>query len=121
LIERIYFIEYKGKKILVENFSGMIPGKEFMDLLDEAAKVIRSQPAKSVLAVFDASNAHFNNEILDAMKNFTKENTPYIKGAAVVGITGLLKVALTAVSKFSGREFNPFNSREEAMEWLVNH
>ena len=120
-MNRICFIEYKGKKILVENFSGMKPGSEFLELINEAAGIIRSQPNKSVLAVFDATNAKFNNEILEAMKSFTKDNMPYIKGVTVVGVTGLLKVALTAVSKFSGREFNPFSTREEAMEWLVNH
>ena len=54
--------------MLAENFSGMNPGNEFLELLEEAAGIFRTQSNKSVLAVFDAKNAHFNNEILEAMK-----------------------------------------------------
>ena len=118
-MERLEFITYKGKAILVEDFTNMKPGEEFMKALDEAARMIHSNPPKSVLAVFDATGAHFNNDILEAMKSFTKGNTPYIKAATVVGITGLLKIALKAISTFSGRDFHDFNTREEAMEWLI--
>lgn len=119
-MDKLEFVTYKGKTILVEDFTGMKPGKEFMDLLDKAGALIRSQPAGSVLAVFDATGSHFNNEILDAVKKFTNENTPYIKAATVVGIEGLLKIALKSVSKFSGREFHLYDTREAAMEWLIN-
>jgi hypothetical protein len=118
-MERLHFMTYKGKIILIEDFSDMKPGEVFMQALDEAGKMIRSQPEHSVLAVFDATNSHFNNEILEAMKAFTQANTPYIKAATVVGITGLLKIALKSISKFSGREFHLFDTREEAMEWLI--
>jgi hypothetical protein len=37
----------------------------------------------------------------------------------VVGIEGLLNIALTAVSKFSGRTFKTFKDRPSAMDWLV--
>jgi hypothetical protein len=57
--------------------------------------------------------------MLTAMKEFTKANTPFIKAAAVVGIDGMLSIALMAVSKFSGRPFNPFPDKQSAMEWLV--
>jgi hypothetical protein len=53
------------------------------------------------------------------MKEFTKANTPYIKAAAVVGISGLLEVAMSAVAKFSGRSFISFKTRSEAVEWLL--
>ena len=53
------------------------------------------------------------------MKEFTKANTPYIKIAVVVGITGLLQVALSAVAKFAGREFITQKTRQEALDFLV--
>jgi hypothetical protein len=119
MAQRIQFIEHRGKKILVEDFSNLKAGPEFISLIGEAQRIIASQPPKSVRAVFDASGSGFNSEVLNAMKNFTNANTPYIKAAAVVGINGLLQVALTAISKFAGREFIVFKSRFEAMDWLV--
>jgi hypothetical protein len=119
MANRLQFITYKGKKILVEDFTNLKPGAEFMDLIHQAQALIAAQPSKSVLAVFDATGSSFNNENLNAMKEFTKANTPYIKAASVVGITGLLQVALTAVAKFAGRDFISFKTRNEAMDWLV--
>jgi hypothetical protein len=118
-MDKAQFITVKGKKVLVEDFTNVKPGKEFTDYLKIAHDMIAGEPPKSVLAVFDATGGSFNVEILNNMKEFTKSNTPYIKAAAVVGINGLLEVALTTVSKFSGREFVSFKTRDEALEWLV--
>jgi hypothetical protein len=118
-MQRLDFVTYKGKKILVEDFSNMGPGGEFLAQLTTAKKMIAAQPPKSVLAVFDATGAHFDTTLLNSMKEFTKDNTPYVKAAAVVGISGMLQVALTVISSFAGRQFVTFKSREEAMEWLL--
>ncbi|HEY9077018.1 MAG TPA: hypothetical protein VIO61_10830 [Anaerolineaceae bacterium] len=118
-MERIQFIEHNGKKILLEDFSNLKPNQEFLQNLDNAKEVIHSQPPKSVLALFDATECTFNNQILDAMKEFTKSNTPYIKCAATVGITGMLRIALTAISKVAGREFHTFDDRKSALDFLA--
>ena len=117
---RVQFVTYKGKKIFVEDFSNMKPGPDFLNQMNLAQKTIAGEPPKSVLALFDATGVSFNNEILTAMKNFTKENTPFIKAAATVGISGLVSIAMAGVSKFSGREFVNFKTREEAKEWLIS-
>jgi hypothetical protein len=118
-MDRLQFITHKGKKILLEDFTNLPPGAEYIDLLKKAQALIATQPPKSVLALFDTSGGSFNNENLNAMKEFTRANTPYIKAAAVVGITGLLKIALSGVAKFSGRDFITFNTRAEALDWLA--
>ncbi len=119
-MERVYFIEHKGKKILIEDFTNLRAGEEYEKTLKFAQSTIAAEPQQSVLALFDASNCSFNNEMLTQMKEFTKANTPFIKKATVVGITGLLQVALSAVSKFSGREFITFKTREEALDFLAS-
>ncbi len=118
-MDRIQFVTHKGKRILIEDFTNYKAGPEMIALIKQAQAIIAKEPPKSVLAVFDATGSAFNNDVLSAMKEFTKANTPYIKLATVVGINGLLKVALTAVSKFAGRDFISFNTRAEAMDWLA--
>ncbi len=118
-MEQLYFETYKGKQILIEDFTHLKPGPEFLQRIAQAQALIASQPAKSVLAVFDATGSSYNNENLSAMKAFTKANTPYVKAAAVVGISGLLEVAMAAIAKFSGRSFISFKTRAEALEWLA--
>lgn len=118
-MERVRFITFKGKKMLMEDFTKMTPGANFTRLLKKARSVIASEPAQSVLAIFDATDCSFNSETLAQVKEFTKANTPFIKQSAVVGMNGLLQVALSAVSKYSSRDFQTFNSIEEAMEFLA--
>ncbi len=118
-MERICFVQYQGQSILLEDFSNLRAGKEFLDTLAVAQKTIAAQPPKSVLALLDATGASFNAEILAALKNFVQANTPYIKCATVVGITGLLNVALAAVTKAAGRPLHVFATRQAAMDFLV--
>jgi hypothetical protein len=118
-MERINFLQFKGVSILIEDFTNLRPGQEFLDTIQTAQTLIAKQPPKSVLAVLDATNASYNSEILAKMKDFVQANTPYIKCATVVGITGLLSVALITMSKASGRDFNNFATRQEAIDFLV--
>ncbi len=119
-MERIQFITYKSKKILIEDFTKLCPGSEFDQAIKKAQKMIAAEPEKSVLALFDATGCSFNADMLNLVKEFTKANTPYIKKATVVGMSGLLQVALSAVSKFSGREFITYKTREEALDFLAS-
>ena len=118
-MERVYFMKYKGVSILIEDFSGMRPGQEFKDAITASQNLIALQPGNSVLALLDATNASFNTDILASMKDFVKANTPYIKCATVVGVTGLLKAALSILSNSSGRDFHSYATRQEALDFLV--
>ena len=119
-MERVKFVQHKGKKILIEDFSGLTPGKEFEETVELARKTIASQPAKSVVAVLDATNAHYDNETLGLLKDFVKANAPYVKVSSIVGITGLLGIAVRTISSVTGRSFNQFGTREEALDWLAD-
>jgi flavodoxin len=116
---RINFIDYKGKSILIEDFSNLRPGKEFMDTIEAAQKLIASRPLNSVLAVLDATGTHYDVDIIARMKDFVKANSPYIKNSAVVGVTGLLYIALNTLANAAGRKFPVFQTREEALEHLL--
>lgn len=119
-MERVQFITHQGKRVLLEDFTKITAGVEYEGTIKKAQGMIAAEPEKSVLALFDATDCSFNAEMLNTMKEFTKANTPFVKKAVVVGISGLLQVALSAVSKFSGREFHCFKTREEALDYLVN-
>jgi hypothetical protein len=119
---RINFVQHKGKSILIEDFTNLKPPKdmdEYLKTIKEAHQAFISQPQKSVLAVFDVTNSSFNTEVISILKDFTLSNTPYVKCAVIVGLTGLMKVALATVSKLTGRSFQVFPSRQAAMDFLV--
>ena len=53
------------------------------------------------------------------MKEVAVFDRPYVKRAAIVGAESLPKAFYEALKTFSRREFHKFNTREEAMNWLV--
>ena len=115
----ISFTEHKGKQILYEDYSDTGPGT-IDPLLDEAAKIIRSSPEKSVLALVNVKNAKFNAEVSTKMKEFVKLNTPYIKVSAIIGMSGLQSVIYRAILAFTGRDnLKVFSSEEEAKDFLA--
>ncbi len=117
---RIRFIDHKGKSILLQDFSNLKPGKEFYAGVQAARQIIAAQPPKSVLTLFDATNSEFDADVVVTLKKFVQLNTPFMKYTAVVGMTGLKKVGLMAVTRAAKRPLRPFDTREEALEFLAN-
>jgi hypothetical protein len=117
-MERIKFIEHKGKKILHLDFT-QARADEVIQIIREAKGVIAAQPEKSILTLTDVTNIKFNSAAADAMKEFASHNKPYVSAAAVVGVTGLKQVIYNAVVRFTGRNLVAFDSHGQAKDWLV--
>jgi hypothetical protein len=82
--------------------------------------MIAKNPPKSALILTDSTGATYNSEVSTAMKNFSQNNTPYVKGSAVVGADSMRKVLVAAIRLATKRDIRTFDSREEALDWLVN-
>lgn len=117
-MERARFIEHKGKKIFVLDCSNC-KINQIHEIIDECALVVRTQPLKSVLTMTLAGGGKFDQETITRLKDLTTGNEPYVRKAAIVGITGLYKVVVLAVAAFSRREFHLFDTEEEAANYLV--
>jgi hypothetical protein len=120
LMSKISTTIYKGKTIYIIDLSKM-QSQQVVPTLQEAQASISSLPAKSALILTDATDAVYNQESSNAIKAFSKYNTPYIKASAVVGADGLRAILLQAVAALTNREIKPFKTRAEALEWLAAH
>ena len=112
------FTREYGKEIFVLNFA-YDAIEEAVPLIEECAEQVRKRPLNSVLTLTIAEKGKFNSELVDYLKDLTKGNTPYVKKAAVVGIEGLYKVVISAISIFSKRDFKLFENKEEAVRYLL--
>ena len=119
-MDRARLIEHKGVKIVFLDFSNC-PIEEAQGVIAAATPLIRGGAEKSVLTMTYTEGGKFDSDIISSLKEFTKGNEPYVKAAAVVGITGLQKIVLDAVSFFSNREFATFDNMEKAKEYLIMH
>ena len=100
-MERIQFIQHKGKTILHLYFVQAKP-EEVVEASRTAMSVIAKHPAKSIRTLTDVTDMNFNTASSQALKELAKHNTPYVVAGAVVGITGLKQIIYNAVIKFSG-------------------
>ncbi|MCF8358864.1 MAG: hypothetical protein K9H26_08910 [Prolixibacteraceae bacterium] len=114
------FINHKGKTIVYLDFTNMKKKDEIIQLEDEGAKYIRSQPPKSVLTLTNMENMFFNNEIKKYFEGVVKGNAPYVKAGAVLGMSGLISIMYNAFIKITGRNIKSFKAKEEALDYLVS-
>lgn len=118
-MERAKWIEHKGHRIFEMDCTDA--SLDDMNLIiEECKKQVRAEPEQSVFTLVIAGGSSFSGETIANLKELARDNAPYVKASAMVGITGLYKVVFNAVSLFSKRRFDLFDSVEEARDYLAN-
>lgn len=116
----IKFITHQEKRILHLDFA-KCNSTEVHSLIEEATKLIATQPHNSLSVITDVTDMKANKEVTQMMKNFTAHNKPYVRRSTVIGITGIKKVLYQAVIKFSHRNIALCNTLGEAKEYLITN
>ena len=115
---RLRFVTHKGHEIFLIDVSHC-QGKELMVLLDQIrAEVARHEPG-TVLTLADLTGAKIDKEVATKIKEVLTLDRPYVKKSAWVGTDSLPHVFYENFKSFSRRDIPKFESREEAMDWLV--
>ena len=118
-MERTRFVEHKGHRILLLDYSGIHQGEEAFTAIEQSKKVIATQRPGSVLVMTVVRDARYNSAVLQALKELTTHNAPYVKASALVGMGGLHRIAYQAVILFSRRKIQTFDTEAQALDWLV--
>ncbi len=116
--ERLRFIKHKGQAIFLIDFSNCA-AKEMLLLLDQVRAHVARHAPKSVLTLADMSGATVDKVVATKVKEVLVLDRPYIKRSAWVGTESLPHVFYENFKTFSQRDIPAFNTREEAMDWLV--
>ena len=116
--ERVKFIEHMGKRVLFINYAEC-DITLLKAVAEEMHRVISREPLNSVLTLNDVTGTGFDSESVAVLKSKVAANAPYVRRAAVFGITGLQRLIYEAVQRFTERSIPAFDSREQALEWLV--
>jgi hypothetical protein len=122
-MERSRFVEHRGKRILVLDYTNL--GTDLDQLRTEIERskvVIGSQPPGSVLTMTDVRGSRISPGAVKAMQELVKFNAPYVKwSAVVVGLTGVYLTAFRAMQALSRRKnMKSFTDSADAQEWLVS-
>jgi len=118
MTERIRFITHQGKQILLVDLSNCSAG-QVEEVLRQVPEVVITLPLGSVLIFSDFTGASFDKEAMRVMKESAVFDKPYIKRTAWVGAESFPREFYKSLSSFSGRQFPVFETRDEALAWLV--
>ena len=114
---RIRIIE---QGIVLLDFSGIKePDKELHHSAD-AKRVIGAQPPGEALVLTDVTGSSFSQAAIESLKDLVQHNKPYVKASALVGLSALTRVVFRALITLTRREIRVFESRKEAVAYLLS-
>ncbi len=116
--DRIRFIEHRGKKILLCDFSHA-DAHEMQLLLEYVRVVVAQHGHESIVTLGDYTGATVDHAVATKIKEVLTLDRPFVKKTAWVGTENVPHAFMENFHSFSQREIMTFKTREEAMEWLV--
>ncbi|HEY4933202.1 MAG TPA: hypothetical protein VII23_16685 [Terriglobales bacterium] len=117
-MERILFLTFRNQQVLLADCSDCSP-EELAAVIDDVPKHVTVNPLGSVLLLADFSRSKFTKETVEHLKIAAVFDRPHIRKSAWVLTQNLPKTLYESVLTFSGREIATFETREEALEYLV--
>jgi hypothetical protein len=115
---RVRFIEHQGKRVLFINYShcDVVMLKA---VAEEGHRAIAREQPNSVLTLNDVTGTKFDKESVAVLQARVAANAPYVRRAAVIGISGLQRLIYEGVQAFTRRRIPLFEDRQQALNWLV--
>ena len=117
----INWIDHKGQKIFLIDYSGIKLEKEMIELVNKAPSYLQDvKPGEKLLMLVDLNNCYTTPGFLEASKKLEKGFLDQFKlKRAVLGITGPKAVLLKGYNLFTSQKLEPFATKEEALAYLI--
>ena len=116
--DRIRFIEHKGKRVLLLDFSHAT-AHQMQLLLAYVRTIVAREGPRSVLILANYEGAEVDHEVATKIKEVLTLDRPFVKKTAWIGAEHIPHAFMENFHTFSRREIVTFKTREEALDWLV--
>ena len=116
--ERLKWLDHNGKKILYNDYRNLA-GDEMLTPIGEVSGEVAALGEKDLLLLVDFRNSFANKANVEALREAGERNKHLYKKTAVLGITGIKKGFLEMVNRLTNIGVKPFDSEEDAKNWLV--
>src|SRR5688572_22320719 len=114
------WIEYKGKRIFFQDFSGNFYNAAAVKAeLSQVQAVVMSQPLNSVLILSDFRDTNIGSDLLSSMNIASAETKAHVNKTAVLGVTGMKRKLADLLTALTGQPLKYFDDVESAKNWLA--
>ncbi len=121
ITETLERIEHRGQSILYADYGGLA-GDDFSNHIKlnvAAAAELAGRGEREQLGLMDVGGALFSSEVWSVIKENSRKMTPHTKADAIVGVSLIRKRLLKIVNSVTGWGGKPFDTVEEALDWLA--
>lgn len=120
-VPRVRFVDQGPFRFILLDFAGISDTAEALAAVAEAKEFMaRLTPSRTHYTLTDVRQSRYNRQIVDALKDLTVHNQPYVRAAAVVSDSALQRAVITMVGMFSRRKLAVFDTREAAIVHLAS-
>lgn len=114
----VEWVDHKGKKILHIKYAGL-SDEAMLEQMKNATNMLVNTKSEENLVLTDMLDCFLNEKFVALAKEQGKISLPFSKKSAIVGVTGIKKILLKGVNAISPKSRVPFDTIEEAKDWLV--
>lgn len=121
LVPRATWDTLNGWPLLRLDFSHATSPEEALRWVAEAQEVVAAKSLKpaSILTLTDVTDSRFDRSVLKALQDLMTYDRPFVRAGAVVGLSGLQRVAYATLMRLTSRSnLAAFATREDAESWL---
>ena len=116
--DRVRYITHQGQRILLVDCSNCTAA-QVATICDLVPSYVTPEPERSVLLLADFSDAQIDRAALEHLKIATVFDRPHLKRSAWVIAPNFPKAFYENLKAFSVRELPTFQTREQALSYLV--
>jgi hypothetical protein len=113
--EFVKWIEHKGVKILICDFSGITNAADAAVRLKETEEETLKQPLNSIRRINYVKDSFFNDDIKKLTEEYAVRAKPYLKVSASVGFEGVKAIIIKVLMPHT----KLFKTIEEAKDWII--
>jgi len=112
--------EYKGKKVFIARYDHLSPDGVKAEI-EEVKKYMTTISENSARVLVDTNGTIISPDVLNQFKQISSQASHNMATkTAILGMSGPRRTFLEIVSKFSQNKTIAFDTKEEAMDWLVS-
>lgn len=118
---RYQVLTHRGKQIYFSDYRGLM-GEALAQQIHKNVSLgveLGNRGIRDRLTLVDFTDTIATQEVMDALKESAIKQKSNIKATAVVGVTGMRKHLLGVVNRLTGIGARPFDTLEQAKDWLV--